>query len=145
MSNLSVFHFTILTLTSNKFIVVVIEWRLEKTSQEPNQLLYRWTQRILTNKGFYALSANNEFAKGRKEMISFLGIWQLCDVRLDQKFLVFPVKNVTGIFPMSFRRQFGRKRRQMPWKSHHCLSKCHGNSMTWTCPKSMSCSSMENK
>ena len=30
-------------------------------------------------------------------------------------------------------------------KSHHFLSKCHGNFMTWTCPKFMACSSMENK
>ena len=39
-------------------------------------------------------------------------------------------------------RQFGRKWDQIRWKSHHFLSKCHGNSMTWTCPKSMSCLSM---
>ena len=46
---------------------------------------------------------------------------------------------------MSFLQQFGRKWHKMRWKSHHFLSKCHGNSMTWTCPKSMSCLSMEDK
>ena len=41
---------------------------------------------------------------------------------------------------------FGSGMRPNPHgKSHHFLSKCHGNSMTRTCPKSMSCSSMENK
>ena len=33
---------------------------------------------------------------------------------------------------------------QIRRKYHHFLSKYHGNSMTWTCPKSMSCSIMEN-
>ena len=46
---------------------------------------------------------------------------------------------------MSFWRQFGQKWDQIQWKSHHFLRKCHGNSMTWTYPKSTSCSSMENK
>ena len=41
---------------------------------------------------------------------------------------------------------FGSGMRPNPHgKSHHFLGKCPGNSMTWTCPKSMSCSSMENK
>ena len=48
---------------------------------------------------------------------------------------------------MSFQREFGlvRKWDKIRWESHHFLSKCHDNSMTWTYPKSMSCSSMENK
>ena len=41
--------------------------------------------------------------------------------------------------------QFGREWDQIWWKSHHFLGKAHGNSMTWTCPKSMSCSSMEKQ
>ena len=45
---------------------------------------------------------------------------------------------------MSFWRQFSRKWPQSRWKTHHFLSKCHGNFLTWTCPKSMSCFSMEN-
>ena len=41
---------------------------------------------------------------------------------------------------------FGSKMRPNPHgKSHHFLSKCPGNSMTWTCLKSISCLSMENK
>ena len=50
-------------------------------------------------------------------------------------------------FLMSFWRQFGlvRKWDQVREKSRHFFSKWHGNSWTWTCPKSMSCSSMENK
>ena len=38
-----------------------------------------------------------------------------------------------------------RKWDQIRRKSRDFLSKCHGNSMTWTCSKSMSCSSMKNK
>ena len=55
-----------------------------------------------------------------------------------------PCKKCKTEFLMSFLWQFGW-RHQIRWKFHHFLSKCHGNSMTWTCPKSLSCSSMENK
>ena len=56
--------------------------------------------------------------------------------------LIILVKNVTG---MSFWRQFGWKLEQIRWKSHHFLRKSHGNSMTWPCSKSLSCTSMENE
>ena len=46
---------------------------------------------------------------------------------------------------MSFWRQFGREWDQIRRKFRHFLSKCPGNSMTWPCTKSMSCSSMEDK
>jgi len=39
------------------------------------------------------------------------------------------MKNVTGIFSCLFDCQ---KWDQILWKSHHFLSKYHGNSMTWT-------------
>ena len=55
-----------------------------------------------------------------------------------------PCEKCETEFLMSFWWQFGQ-RHQIRRKSHHFLSKCHENSMTWTCPKSMSCSSMENK
>ena len=42
-------------------------------------------------------------------------------------------------FLMCFLRQFGCKSHQIRRKSHHCLSKCSGKSMTWPCPKSTSC------
>ena len=54
-----------------------------------------------------------------------------------------PCKTCDMDFLMSFWRQFGRKWGQIRWKSYHFLRKCHGNSMTWTCPKSTSCSSMD--
>ena len=38
-------------------------------------------------------------------------------------------------FVVSFWPQFGRKWHKIRWKSHHFLGKCHGNSMTWPCPK----------
>ena len=57
-----------------------------------------------------------------------------------------PWKKCDRDFLMSHWPQFGRKLYQIRWKSHHILSKCRGNSMTWTCPKSMSCfCNMENK
>jgi len=59
------------------------------------------------------------------------------------KFL--PRKTCDTDFLMSFWRQFGWKWDQIRWKSHHFLSKCHGNSVTWACPKSTSCLGMENK
>jgi len=59
--------------------------------------------------------------------------------------LIIPCQTCDRDFLISFWRQFGRKWDQIRWKPHHFLRKCHGNSMTWTCPKSMSCSSMENK
>jgi len=43
-------------------------------------------------------------------------------------------------FLLPFWRQLGRKWCQIRCKSHHFLIKRHGNSVTWTCPKSMSCS-----
>ena len=46
---------------------------------------------------------------------------------------------------MPFWWQFVRKWHQIRWKSHHFLSKCHGNAMTWTCVKFLSCLRMENK
>ena len=44
-----------------------------------------------------------------------------------------PGKNVTRIFPMSFRRQFGRKWRQIPWNSYYISIEFHGISMENTC------------
>ena len=38
-----------------------------------------------------------------------------------------------------------RKLHQIWWKSRQFLSKCHGNSMTWPCLKSMSCFRREIK
>ena len=49
-----------------------------------------------------------------------------------------PCKKCDTDFRMSFWRQFGRKWHQIWWKSTHCLSKCHENSMTWIYPKFMS-------
>ena len=56
-----------------------------------------------------------------------------------------PCKKCDADFLLSFWWQFGRKWDQIRWKSHQFFGKCPGNSMIWTCPKSMSCFSMENK
>ena len=56
-----------------------------------------------------------------------------------------PCKKYVKDFLMSFWRQFGQKWYWIRWKSHNFLSKCHGNSITWTCVKSTSCFCMENK
>jgi len=58
---------------------------------------------------------------------------------------VFPLKNVIGIFSCFLPLVWSRMRPNPHGQSHHFLSKSHGNSMTWTCPKSMSWPSMENK
>ena len=59
---------------------------------------------------------------------------------------------VISILPVLFiqqgkscKSQCATKLHQIRWKSYHFLRKCHGHSMTWTCTKSMSCPSMENK
>ena len=57
---------------------------------------------------------------------------------------IVPCKKCDTDLLMSFWRQFGRKWDQIRWKSHH-LSKCHGNSMTWTCLKSMEYFCTENE
>ena len=66
---------------------------------------------------------------------------------LSLSIISLPCKKCDRDFLMSFWRQFGlaRKWHQIRWKFHHFLSKFHGNSMTWPCPKSMSCFYMENK
>ena len=38
-------------------------------------------------------------------------------------------------FLMSFWRQYAQKWHLIRWKSHQFHSKCHGNSMTWTCQR----------
>ena len=49
-----------------------------------------------------------------------------------------PYKKFDRDFLMPFWRHHGRK-------THPFLSKCHENSMTWTCQKSRSCFSIESK
>ena len=61
------------------------------------------------------------------------------------QFSYFPCKKCDMDFLMSFWREFGRKWDQIRWKFHHFLSKCHENSMTWTCANSKSCLSIEKQ
>ena len=50
-----------------------------------------------------------------------------------------------GFFHVFLRAVLSWKWHQIRWKSHHFLRKCPKISTNWTYPKSMSCSSMENK
>ena len=81
--------------------------------------------------------------------ILFILMYSTNDNKNGENTVVLPCKKCDTIYfhyVFSTAAWFDSKMRPNPHgKSHHFLGKCHGNSMTWSCPKSMSCFSTENK
>ena len=124
------------TLRNNNRIIIM--WR----GRNPDS---HWTGGTILAKMDESVNPCEDFYKVRLFLLSIL--WNSRKRRLFYMKIIqiTPCKKCDMDFLASFSHWYSRLWDRIRWKSQHFLSKCHGNFMTWPCPKSVSCFCVENK